>query len=300
MRQLDRKFMDALTQGFLRPILSTVKKDKDLDLQIRNNYINIYYKGNSILKLTELDEETNQYKADIHAKFLDGIGDIENQVVNDTWVKRYLEYLPKFKDNILSNGKKSMEIEYEQLIIRANNLEERVNSEYFIIDRQYVGEKESSDRFDLTGIYWSGKNRKRGQKVPLVCMEVKYSLNKDIQEIDEQLNRYYVHLEKRIKTIADESTIVLKQKLELGIIVPDKERRETLSTLSISDSINEVQFVVILVDYNPNSILFERAIEKLKKLPYKSQIKIFKGGFAMWEEELRDLDKYEIDHPSWR
>jgi len=298
MRYLDDDFMRALTEkGFLNPILRKVIIDKDLDLQIRKYYINIYYKGNSILKL---EKKSNQYKANIHDKFLKGTDNIKD-LIDEKWVEHYLEQLPKLKENILiKGGKRSMEIEYEQLIIRSNNLEKRVNSEYFIIDRQYAAERENSDRFDLTGIYWSGKNRKRGQRVPLVCMEVKYSLNKDIQEIDVQLNKYYVHLEKRIKTIAEESTMVLKQKIELGIIIPDKERREALSTLSISDSINEVQFIVILVDYNPNSVLFERAIEKLKKLPFKNQIKIFKGGLAMWEEELRDLDKYETNHPSRR
>ena len=40
------------TGGFLSPLLNRVKSDKDLVLQIRNNYINIYYKGGNMLKVT--------------------------------------------------------------------------------------------------------------------------------------------------------------------------------------------------------------------------------------------------------
>lgn len=38
--------------GVLSPLLNLVKSDKDLVLQIRNNYINIYYKGGNMLKVT--------------------------------------------------------------------------------------------------------------------------------------------------------------------------------------------------------------------------------------------------------
>ena len=53
MRQLPATFMHALTDGFLRGITRLVRIDHDLDLEIRDNYLNIYYKGNSLLRLAE-------------------------------------------------------------------------------------------------------------------------------------------------------------------------------------------------------------------------------------------------------
>lgn len=55
----------------MAPILDEMHRDKDLDLQIRGGYINIYFKGNSLLKLTEKGPEL--YAVDIHEKFLGGI-----------------------------------------------------------------------------------------------------------------------------------------------------------------------------------------------------------------------------------
>ncbi len=48
MRRLHDSFMEALQNGFLMELLDEIKKDTDLDLEIRDNYLNIYYKGNSL------------------------------------------------------------------------------------------------------------------------------------------------------------------------------------------------------------------------------------------------------------
>ncbi len=53
MRKLSEQFMKDLvdSDGVLQPILTRVKKDSTLMLAIRENYINIYYRGGNILKI---------------------------------------------------------------------------------------------------------------------------------------------------------------------------------------------------------------------------------------------------------
>jgi hypothetical protein len=55
MRGLSEKFMNDLSkpEGKLHPILERVKKDHSLMLAIRDGYINIYYRGGNILRVTE-------------------------------------------------------------------------------------------------------------------------------------------------------------------------------------------------------------------------------------------------------
>ena len=50
-RGLSETFMKDLSQGHLKPILDLAIRDHTLCLQIRNDYINIYYRGGNILKL---------------------------------------------------------------------------------------------------------------------------------------------------------------------------------------------------------------------------------------------------------
>ena len=158
MRQLSRTFLHSLGSGFLSGLTQRVIADKDLDLEIRDNYINIYFKGNSLLHLSEITPE--RYRPKIDPKFLKGL--ILDDLTDELTVQNFLSLIPTIKENIVLLGKSSLEIEYEQMIIRANNYEPRNNSEYFIVDRQYAAGH--AGRFDLTGFYWDriGRSAEEG------------------------------------------------------------------------------------------------------------------------------------------
>jgi hypothetical protein len=279
MRGLSDRFMNSLKTGHLSALTRKVIKDPDLDLQIRHNYLNIYYKGNSLLKLSETRQQ--QYKAYIHPKFL---GDQPISALDDeASVESFLGRILYLKESIITYGKSSLEIEYEQLIIRANNNEPRNNTEYFIIDRQYTTEK--GERFDLTGIYWSrSKKRSKGQEVPLCLIEIKFALNREIRQLHRQLSAYYQSLQNQFKNIVAESQHVFRQKLDLGLYNQPQDRVEALKTLQISSDFTKTQFILILVDYNPFSTLLD--LDRLKQLPFDRQIKILYSGFGMWQQNL--------------
>ena len=284
MRKLSTTFMYSLKDGFLKCITQKVKEDPDLNLEIRDNYINIYYKGNSLLKLTEINP--SRYRVEIHEKFLKGL-DIPSDLVDEGTTAKFVSNIPLLKQNINEHGKCSIEIEYEQMIIRANNYERRNNSEYFIIDRQYTV---PTGRFDLTGIYWNRNKRRKGQEVPLCLMEVKFAINEDISEIHEQLKRYYEAIKPKAESIAEECQTIFRQKLELELYNQAKERVEAMKTLSLSKDISQFQFILVLVDYNPNSKKLN--LKNLAKLSFADQVKVFNGGFAMWQQNVEPLANY--------
>ena len=68
MSGLSDKFMNDFLNpnGILKPILSRLKYDHTLMLAIRKDYVNIYYRGGNILKITEL---SNSYKADFNDNY---------------------------------------------------------------------------------------------------------------------------------------------------------------------------------------------------------------------------------------
>ena len=69
MRTLDENFIAKFqTGGLFHPIIDAVIQDTTLDFEIRDGYINLYFKGNSILKLNE------NGILEIHDKFLKGTG----------------------------------------------------------------------------------------------------------------------------------------------------------------------------------------------------------------------------------
>jgi hypothetical protein len=272
--------MQALTSGFLSGLIHGVRVDKDLDLEIRDGYFNIYYKGNSLLKLDE--RAANRYRVAVHPKFTDSLM-LPEYLVDEATTASFLQGVPLLKENIIKHGQSSLEVEYEQLVIRANNLEPRTNSEYFVVDRQYA--VSSVGRFDLTGFFWNRTGRKQGQQVPLCFMELKFALNSDIRDVHHQLARYSEALKTDTDAIAAEAESILKQKLALSLFDQPDDRIEALQTLTFSSDINQYQFVVVLVDYNPYSMLLD--LDGLKALPFANQVRIFWGGFAMWQKNLR-------------
>ncbi len=282
MRKLSQNFFNNLKSGFLSSITESVRKDPDLNLEIREGYINVYYKGNSLLKL---GERKSKYRAQIGKKFLNGVN-FSLDFTEDT-VGQFMESIPLLKQNIVKYGKRSLETEYEQMIIRANNFESRSNTEYLIIDRQSANK---DGRFDLTGIFWDRNHRRKNQEVPISLMEVKFALNTDIKDVHQQLARYYGFIKSNTAKIAEEMQEIFRQKLELGLYMQSPEQIEALKTLMLSKDINQFQFILILVDYNPNSKKLD--LKSLAQLSFAKQVRILFGGFAMWQQNVKPLSDY--------
>ena len=53
--------MQDLSAGYLKPVLDRVKSDQTLMLAIRDGYINVYYRGGSLLKLEEQKQREMGY-----------------------------------------------------------------------------------------------------------------------------------------------------------------------------------------------------------------------------------------------
>ena len=54
-RQISEKMLNAFLSGELSSLLEAVKKDDTLDLELRGDSVNIYYRGGSIFKIEEIN-----------------------------------------------------------------------------------------------------------------------------------------------------------------------------------------------------------------------------------------------------
>jgi hypothetical protein len=286
MRKLSDTFMATLTDGFLSPLRERVVCDKDLDLQIREDYLSIYYKGNSLVRLSE--GSGKRFRAAIHPKFR---ADLEiDDLTNEKTTKEFLVRIPTIKENIIQHGASSLEAEYEQLLIRANNNEDKNASEYFIVDRQLT--LPGQDRIDLTAVFWDRNGRRRSQTVPLCFIEIKFALNTDIKDVHRQLERYHDIVNEYADEITDEAEIVFHQKLALGLYDQPANRIEAMKTLTIDRKPKSFQFILAMVDYNPYSRRLD--LDLLRQLPFADQLWIFMGGFAMWKPRSETVQLSEI------
>jgi hypothetical protein len=96
-------------------------------------------------------------------------------------------------------------------------------------------------------------------------------------------------MKNKYQEMAGEFEGIFRQKMELGLFNQPSDRLAAMKTLNIDPDIHSAQFIIFLVDFNPYSGLFERTKDKLTSLPFASQVRIFHGGFAMWEQGLNRL-----------
>jgi len=289
-RALSDEFIRELKDGIYKPLVQRVQLDKDLDMEFRGTYINIYYQGHSILNLKKNGNIT------IDKKFQRGIeGKIPKAFDTSEDVNTYLELLPQIKDSVVycpqekgERSSKSRELEFEQLLIRANNLESRNNSEYIIIDRQYVVNR-GIDRWDLVALRWPIEKRGRPyQEGYLSIIEVKYAQNPDIQNIKRQVERYARYLEAHLLEICDDMQDILNQKLDLGLLAKTEGQIKRLRKLPIKPDIRETEVIIYLIDYNGNSKLLDRAKEAGKP-DFEGKVRVALGGLALWQSNLSNF-----------
>lgn len=284
IRRLNPEFKEALLKGILLPLLELVRTDRDLLLEIRDNYIDIYFKGNRLIEISQLPE----YGVKTHEKFAIGASLGPIRTVEDA--KKLVEQLPNIKQRIATHKSHASEIEIEHLLIRLNNREPNVNSEYFAIDRQGVyGPK--NDRIDVLGVCWPRAKRQTSRKLDLCVMEVKLNMGGEIGKVADQLKKYYCVLADDLPTIAKNAQALLRDKIDLGLVGTDEQQKK-LKKLEISDRMEDVRCVVVLAEQNPFSESLKP--QSLSSLPF-SRIEIFRVGFGLWS-----CDAYRFKNGEWR
>lgn len=265
MRELSKSFMNDLLNpdGLLHPILERVKQDQTLMLAIRENYINIYYRGGNILRIKEQSANSYRLKFDtnynISGQRISSLpGAIKTQDEAKIWVDSFAT-LKNIMDVYFSVHSKP-EREFQQLLARENNDSTISNqSEYFISDIEFT-DSGIGARFDILAIRWLASQRKSGTNCRAVLIEMKYGdgalggnagLLKHLKDIDTLIANIKDY-DGLLRTMENQ----FKQLNQLGLLNFNKGKSKTTVKLDVK---NKPEVVFILVNHNPRSL-------KLKKI----------------------------------
>jgi hypothetical protein len=286
---LSERFMNDLTQpdGLLNPILVRVKQDQTLMLAIREDNINIYYRGGNLLQLHQNNGSyraffDDQYNKSGHTSL--GLpATINSQDDARNWVSAFPAY-KTIMDEFFYNHNKP-EREFQQLVARENNHSTISNeSEYFVSDIEFA-DASLNARFDMLAIRWSAAHRQNGSQSRAVLIEMKYGdgalggsagLLKHLQDIDALIQDA-----KRYADLLQMMESQFNQLDQLGLI---KFNRSTNGTKVKLDANQKPEVVFILANHNPRStklktILSAPEIEGYEKSLH-FDLKFFVASFA--------------------
>lgn len=279
VRGLSAAFEADLLDGPLTPLLEVVRRDRDLIMEMRNDVATVYCKGQ---QLALLKRQRKGYTVDADTTFWPRTAPLVLTTAPQT--QAYVDdELPRIKQRIAcyrkSDGGGALEIEIEQLIIRFNNSEPALNTEYFCVDRQVS--LNPSNRLDLVGIHWPRNGRNASTEVGLALIEVKYSLGGGVDAIAAQVERYHELLAADMERMATQTEELLRQKLRLGLITgASPAALDKLATLTVSRDPGKARVVLALADYNPYSVRLD--LDALRRSCLRDQFDVFFVGFGMW------------------
>lgn len=192
----------------------------EYDFAIRDNYFNIYYKGNSLAKVEP--KKNNLYKISINSKFFDNTkadspnfytskNNSNNIILTNKQLHRFFQrkHLIEFASRIkkVHNGE---EIDFEQSLITDN-----LNREDFIfIDRQVTDTELKRKRLDLLAL-----EQVEGNQYKFVVSEVKLGNNGELKsKVASQLDGYVKHITDNFNDYRKCYEKHFEQKRKLGLI----------------------------------------------------------------------------------
>jgi hypothetical protein len=241
--------------GMLHSVLERVKKDHTLMLAIRENFINIYYRGGNLLNIKELAAGT--YKASFDEQYnKSGVSipespsKITRKVDTEKWVASF-PIRKTIMDEYFSIYGKS-EREFQQLLARENNYSSISNeSEYFISDIEVT---EPYARFDIIAIRWLANDRKTGNKCKIALIEMKYgdgalAGNASLLKHLEDMNRLFSSKD-RYPALFETVQNQFNQLDELGLLKFNKGVSNTKVELITKE---KPEVIFILANHNPRS-----------------------------------------------
>jgi len=268
MKGIGPDFVNAMINGdgVLSSILERVKQDHTLMLAIREGYINIYYRGGNLLKITERGSGSfstffdDEYCKQGH-KPSEGLPlQIASHSDAVAWV-RAVPLLKEVMDRFLVSKNKP-EREFQQLVARENNFSSISNeSEYFVSDIEFA-DSELGARFDMLAIRWLASQRQNGSNCRPAFIEMKYGDNalKGDSGLVGHLKDFHEFITSdRYKVLVTAMEAKFNQLDQLGLM--SFNRSSKFKKISI-DRDAKPEVVFLLANHNPRSTVLKSILEQ--------------------------------------
>ena len=289
----DKAFVANLRDGLLAPLTEMVKSDTSLCLELRGNYINIYYRGGNLMKVSTT-RSAGIYSIFFSTKYFQSENVVDLPEANvqckgdvGQWIS-VSPYLKRAMDNHFAKHPK-YEREIQQLLLRDNNFGSVAGStDYYVCDIEY---RTQFGQLDIIAVEWpsTSQDKKQAENRRLVFVEVKHGdkaltkiagLHAHIRDINN-----YVGEVGNLQKIKEDMIAVFNQKLSLNLMTSKK------ALVSFSDE--PPRFVLELVNHDPDSKIL---LKELRTLPESPHVELCIAtacflGYGLYNQGIHSLDE---------
>lgn len=305
MRRLSEPFLHDLkdNDGILNPMLKRVHQDDALMLAIRDDSINLYYRGGNLLRVRRLGSDRYDSFVDVRYAGAAEAPHLPSALIQSAAdVEAWLQAFSRIKDTMdrYLAGKGKAEREFQQLIVRENNYSSVSNAtEYFVSDIEYM-DPSGHERTDMLAVRWQASKRKSGTACRVALIEVKYgdsALDGKSGLLD--------HLQAMDALVGDRGRYQLLQETietqfaqldALGLL--KYHRAEPPVTVQL-DSRDRPEVILILANHNPRSRRLMAVLETPEVAAYAESrlydLRFFVSsycGYGLHCANMLDLDAF--------
>ena len=271
-RYFSEDILESVKKDFKFLFDKIIKSGFEYDLQIRDNYFNLYYKGNSLAKV--MCKDIPKYKVHINTIFFEHkdnhvrndprfegkittVGDyvcltITYELLHPLFQGKYLKYFSsKIKERQFQE-----EIAFEQMLI-TDNMDNQNNRDLIIVDRQ-VMDRASATKMDLLAL-----RHKIGNDYQFCVIEVKLGNNPELRgDVIDQLKGYIDRISDNFDDYKECYKKNIEQKQDLTGHDADGKAKSLLEKSMEINIVPDVSGIVIVGGY---SGIAKKHFEKLKE-----------------------------------
>ncbi len=264
-RELSNDFEKDLISGKLAPLLKHVKKNKNIFiLEIRDDYINIYYRGGMVLRVTKLKDNYKFYwdkKYSISGDIPSIVkkNTVTNNIECEEWIND-IHLLTECMDEWFVKHPKKEKFIQQEIVIN------KKLPNYIITDFEY--QKGNTARFDLMGI----KNNANNPMLSFIELKQGYnSLKTSKTKKGKQTSGLLKHLQDVVNEINSKNSSISDEIRQAEKLIEQKSRLGLINN-KFKSKINKNKFEVLFVlsDYQTQgstrfSVNLYNEVEKVKK-----------------------------------
>lgn len=303
-RELPKDFMSDLMSGSLMPVLERVRMDDTLLLALRGTYVNVYYRGGNLMRITgPATDSIRSYEAFFDKKYAESprlLPRPPGKIVTRKDAQRWVDAFPRLKQIMDTHfqTKRKPEREFQQLAARENNCSTiSVATEYFVTDIE-VADPSIGARFDMLALRWPADARKHGRGCQAALIEMKYGDDalKGESGVLEHLHdmERLARDEDKCRQLRKAAEDQFRQLDELGLLKFRRSARVTKIELK-----ERLEVILVLANLNPRSGVLTEILEDRRMRGFESRASPFDlrffvahfAGYGMHTDCMLTLDQ---------
>ena len=275
-RQISEEMLNAFLSGELSSLLEAVKKDDTLDLELRGNSVNIYYRGGSIFKIEEIN---NSFSISFDINYciesstsLSGNPSPAEAVANLPFYKQAMDWWfhkhPKY------------EREFQQVIVRENNNHGKISNgtDYYIADIEFA---DGNARFDMVALKWLSNGAVR-RDTSRISLALTAGIEKHLEDF-----RAFLSDGDKVSDFCREISLVFSQKCRLGLVDGLNEKQYDVKISSLDPEV-----IFLFANHDPESKILPAVLKEVEPDKYPFPILVANAsymGYGLYAEQMKQI-----------